>query len=190
MKKHLLFAITIALLISTVALPAHATTDMAEQQPPPLAACQPQEWQTLSQVLSAQTAQEHILGMPEPFILAEFGAGGGLQHHHDEGNACTPGASCSPGQPWCRAQHICNQWREAYIDWSCIVGYASTCEYVWSWIPASKLVKVWTGLKWIWKTVTYMKKVKRRVCTPTAIFGCARPKQCVGGWRTEYKQQC
>lgn len=190
MKKHLLFAITIALLISTVALPAHATTDTAEQQPPPLAACQPQEWQTLSQVLSAQTAQEHILGMPEPYILAEFGAEGGLRHHHDEGNACTPGASCSPGQPWCRAQHICNQWREAYIDLSCIAGYFSSCQIILEFIPVSKVIKVFRLGKWITRTVTVLEKVERQVCKPVAIFGCARPKTCVGGWRTEFRQQC
>ena len=38
-------------------------------------ACQPMSWPLLSEVLAMQTSQEHILGLPEPFILAEFGAG-------------------------------------------------------------------------------------------------------------------
>ena len=122
----LAFCLCVVLL---TAVPAYASEGEPQSDLPTLAvnpedACEPMEWERLSVVLSNQTSQEHILGMPEPFVLLEFGGGSDLR---DGSHSCTPGASCSYGQPHCKCRTWCADYVPGYLHRGCAAAHTALC---------------------------------------------------------------
>ncbi len=116
-------------LVLLTAVPAYASDGEPQSDLPILAvnpedACEPMEWERLSVVLSNQASQEHILGMPEPFILLEFGGGSDLR---DGSHNCTPGASCSYGDPHCACRTWCADYVPGYLHGGCAAARTLSC---------------------------------------------------------------
>ena len=151
MKKLVTLFLTLVVLASAFVMPVEAREFEAGSNngnpgddTPPIAlvvdnletgVCVPQ-WPTLSSILSPQSSQEPVLGMPEPHILAAVGIGrtGGLAFHHGESGSgpCIPGARCVQGQPHCRCKMVETGCVPAHTDEACVRDVLRACSRAFS----------------------------------------------------------
>ncbi len=183
MKKLVALFLTLVVLASAFMMPVEAREFEAGSNngnpgddTPPIAlvvdnlgagVCVPQ-WPTLSSILSPQTSQERILGMPVPYMLAAMSIErtGGLANHYGdlESETCTPGASCSLGQPNCRCRIRELGCVPAHTDEACVRKVQKDC--------ASLITNV----------------VAHGMCMAAASQRCHVPRKCQGAvWEcTQY----